>query len=182
MLADAELPERRAIVKLGRRSHRCSSCRCSRRRADRRHSSSTARRCGRSPTSRSSWCRTSPPRPSSPSRTRGCSTNCANRCSSRPPPPTCSRSSAARPSICSRCSTRWSKSAARLCEADTAIICPREGDVYRWPRIYGVPPSIAECMRTHPDSTGRGTRRRPRAARRHERSTFPTFWPIPNTR
>ena len=28
-------------------------------------------------------------------------------CSSRPPPPTCSRSSAARPSICRRCSTRW---------------------------------------------------------------------------
>ena len=50
-------------------------------------------------TSRSSWCRTSLSRPSSPSRTCGCSTSCANRCSSRPPPPTCSRSSAARPSI-----------------------------------------------------------------------------------
>ena len=47
-------------------------------RADRRHSPSTARRCGRSPTSRSSWYRTSPPRPSSPSRTRGCSTSCAS--------------------------------------------------------------------------------------------------------
>ena len=35
--------------------------------------------------------RISPRRPSSPSRTRGCSTSCANRCSSRPPPPTCSR-------------------------------------------------------------------------------------------
>ena len=30
-----------------------------------------------------------------------------NPCSSRPPPPTCSRSSAARPSICRPCSTRW---------------------------------------------------------------------------
>ena len=30
------------------------------------------------------------------------------RCSSRPPPPTCSRSSAARPSICRRCCRRWS--------------------------------------------------------------------------
>ena len=38
-------------------------------------------------------------KPSLPSRTRGCSTNCANRSSSRPPPPTCSRSSADRPSI-----------------------------------------------------------------------------------
>ena len=42
-------------------------------RADRRNSLSIARRCGRSPTSRSSWSRTSPHRPSSPSRTRGCS-------------------------------------------------------------------------------------------------------------
>ena len=51
--------------------------------------------------------RTSPRRPSSPSRTRGCSTNCGNRCSSRRPRPTCSRSSAARLSICRACSTRW---------------------------------------------------------------------------
>ena len=56
----------------------------------------TAKRFGRSPTSRSSWSRTSPRRRSSPSRTRGCSASCANRCSSRPPPPTCSRSSAVR--------------------------------------------------------------------------------------
>ena len=41
-------------------------------------SASIARRFARSPTSRSSWCRTSPRRPSSPSRTRGCSTNCAS--------------------------------------------------------------------------------------------------------
>ena len=51
--------------------------------------------------------RISPPRPSSPSRTRGCSTSFVNPCSSRPPPPTCSRSSAAPPSICKLCSTRW---------------------------------------------------------------------------
>jgi transcriptional regulator with GAF, ATPase, and Fis domain len=44
-----------------------------------------------SPISKSRWSRTSPPRPSSRSRTRAFSTNCANRCSSRPPPPTCSR-------------------------------------------------------------------------------------------
>ena len=79
----------------------CSSCRCSRRTSWSAPSSSTARRCARSPTSRSSWSRASPARPSSPSRTPGCSRSCAtrsaSRCSSRPPPPTCSRSSAARP-------------------------------------------------------------------------------------
>ena len=37
-----------------------------------------ARRCARLPTSRSSWSRTSRPRPSSLSRTRGCSTSCAS--------------------------------------------------------------------------------------------------------
>ena len=41
--------------------------------------------------------RISPPRRSSRSRTRDCSTSCAKRCSSRPPPPTCSKSSAVRP-------------------------------------------------------------------------------------
>ena len=57
-----------------------------------------------SPTSRSHWCRISPRRRSSPSRTRGCSTNCAsaptispNRWSSRRQPPRCCRSSALRP-------------------------------------------------------------------------------------
>jgi hypothetical protein len=47
--------------------------------------------------------RTSPPRPSLPSKTRAYSTSCANPCSSRRPPPTCSRSSVAPPSICRRC-------------------------------------------------------------------------------
>ena len=75
---------------------RCSSCRCSRKMRLSVRSPSIARKCGRSPTSRSSWWRTSPRRPSSPSRTRGCSTSYANRSSSRPRPPTCSRLSAVR--------------------------------------------------------------------------------------
>ena len=63
----------------------------------------------------------SPHRPSSPSRTPACSTSCANRCSSRPRPPTCSRSSVVRPSICRRCSIRSSSRrpgfARRICAA-----------------------------------------------------------------
>jgi GAF domain-containing protein len=50
------------------------------------------------PHRRSNWSRISPARPSSPSRTPASSTSCAsapttspNRCSSRPPPPTCSK-------------------------------------------------------------------------------------------
>ena len=41
-------------------------------------SSSIARKSGRSPTSRSRWYRTLPPRRSSPSRTHGCSVSCAS--------------------------------------------------------------------------------------------------------
>jgi len=52
-------------------------------------SSSSGRKSGRLPTSRSRWCRISPRRPLSPSRMPACSTNCANPYSSRRPPPTC---------------------------------------------------------------------------------------------
>ena len=48
-------------------------CRCSRMTSLSAPLSFTARRCGPSPTSRSSWFRISPPRPSSPSRIHGCS-------------------------------------------------------------------------------------------------------------
>ena len=46
--------------------------------ADRRSLQFTVTKCALSPTSRSSWSRTSPLKPSSPSRTRGCSTNCVS--------------------------------------------------------------------------------------------------------
>ena len=68
----------------------------------------TARRSARSRTNRLSWSRISRHRQSLRSKTPGCSTSCANPLRSRPPPPTCSRSSAARPSTCRRFWTRWS--------------------------------------------------------------------------
>ena len=71
--------------------------------------------------------RTSLLRPSSPSRTPAFSASCANLFSSKPQPPMCSRSSAVRPSICRQCSTHWSKSATRLCEADMAAVVRQQG-------------------------------------------------------
>ena len=56
----------------------CWACRCSKMAKWSAPSSSTARKCARSRTSRSSWSKTLPPRRSSPSRTRGCSRNCAS--------------------------------------------------------------------------------------------------------
>ena len=52
---------------------------------------STVKKSDRLPTSRLSWSKTSRPKRSLPSRTRGCSASCANRSSSRPPPPMSSR-------------------------------------------------------------------------------------------
>ena len=96
----------------------------------------------RSPNGRSSSSAPSPTRPSSRSRMRGCSANCSsaratsrNRSSTRPRRATCSKSSAARPSTCSRCSIRWSKRR-RDCAGETlGCISNREGEAYRLSRF-----------------------------------------------
>ena len=69
-----------------------------------------------------------------------------NRCSSSPPLPTCSRSSAARPSICKLCSTRWSSQPPRLCEADMASINREKGDCLSQVANYGHSPELQAYM------------------------------------
>ena len=85
-------------------------------------------------------------------------------CSSRPPPPTCSRSSAVRPSICRPCSTRWSSRppgcAKRTWQpfiAARGTAFPRSGGV----RLFAA--STANTCKTHPIAAG--TRHRSSAAR-----------------
>ena len=88
-----------------------------------------AKRSVHSPTSRLSWSKTSQRRPSSPSRTRGCSMNCANRCSSRRPLLMCSRSSARRRAISSQCSRPcWRK---RCAFATPTLACCFESRMVR---------------------------------------------------
>src|SRR5262245_23168573 len=122
-----------------------SPCRCSRTAIWSGPLSSTARKSGRSPTSRSSSLRTSPPRQSSPSRTRGCSMNCASRCSSRLPPLRCWPLLARRPASWSRCSRpcwRTQRASARLPSAICYYTMAMPSDTLRYiMRLSPGPPS-----------------------------------------
>ena len=165
-------PTRSRAGRARRRPHAARRADAQGRRADRRHrhlppgGAAVHRQADRA------GARTSPPRPSSPSRTRGCSTSCANRCSSRPPPPTCSRSSAARPSICRRCSTRWS-SRRRGCARPTWRRSSARGTaILSLVASYGFSPEhSATIIEDHPDRRrDAASIDRPRRARRQDRS------------
>src|SRR5260370_33704941 len=85
-----------------------------------------------------------------------CSTSCANPCSSRPPLPTCSRSSAARPSTCKPCSTRWC-TRRRLCAAECAFIFRLVQGAYHLAASHGFSDDYRAYIKRNPISPSRGT-------------------------
>ena len=93
-----------------------------------------------SPTSRSSCFRTLVSRPSSPSKTRGCSTNCVNRSINRRRRPTCSRLSATPPSICKPYLIRLPNSRRQTVRDNKGAIWQRDGVFLRLIANYRVPP------------------------------------------
>ena len=162
-----------SCVALDLRGARSPCCRADAqgRRVGRRDSSSTARRCARSPTSRSSWCRTSPPRPSSPSRTRGCSTSCASA------PTICRvleqqtatsevlKVISSSPAIWSRCSMPCWQNATRICEAKFGIVLSARGRrIPSRPRMHNAPPAFVEVRQRKPTVAPRPERMLGRAA------------------
>ena len=109
--------------------------------------------------------RTLPTRRSSPSRIRGCSTNCANRSSSRPPPPTCSRSSAARPSICRPCCKRsLNQLPGSARPTRPPLLVNKKMDRSIASQAYGFSPEFMDYVRNIPVKPERGTATRARIA------------------
>ena len=98
--------------------------------------------------------KTSPSRPSSLSRTRGCSTSCANRCSNRPLPPTCSRLSAARRSICRLCSIRWSSRRRGCVKPIRHLSSAAKATAYRLAANYGLSRDFKAYCRAALDRAG----------------------------
>ena len=90
-----------------------------------------------------------------------------NRCSSRLPPPTCSKSSAARPSICRPVLETLVESAARLCEAGYGgRLLVSDGEVLPHVATYGSPPASSRIHEDHPTRARARTGHRPGVARR----------------
>ena len=110
---------------------------------------------------RSHLSRISPPKQSSPSRTRGCSTNCASapltspnaqqtsrkRWSSRRPRPRCSRSYQSSPGDLQPVFATMLEKAVRICDATFGNICRWDGEALHLVATHNTPPAFAEARR-----------------------------------
>ena len=106
-----------------------------------------------------------------------------NRCSSRPPPPTCSRSSAAQPSIYRRLRYIGGISGVDLCEAErcATFFASRRADAAgRVPR-FNAGPEIPWTEYDRNQSARAAQYRRPRRAGATHGAYSRIFRPIPNT-
>ena len=90
--------------------------------------------------------RPSPIKPSSPSRTRGCSPNCANRWSSRRRPPTCCASFPVRRGDLDPVFQAVLENATRICEAKFGMLLRFDGQSFHFAAGVGMPPEMREFL------------------------------------
>src|SRR5262249_48515922 len=102
-------------------------------------------------TSRLRSCRVSPPRRSSPLKTRGCLVSCARPWNAKPPPQRCSRSSPVLLGSSSRFFSKMLENAARICEAKFGTLVLSEGGgKFRVVAMHGAPLEWAEKRTREP--------------------------------
>ena len=121
-----------------------------RRNVDRRYRHLPRRRSGHSPINRSSWSRTSPPRPSSPSRTRGCSTELREAsCNSRPRPSEVLKGIIrVRPASWKPVFQAMLENAVRICEARFRQLVSSIARRLRVVALHNAPPAYAGIIAT----------------------------------
>ena len=110
-----------------------------------------------SPTSRSSWFRTSPPKPLSPSRMRGCSTSCGNPLQQQTATADVLKVISHSTFDLQTVLDTLVKLAARLCDADTVILARPRGGTLHWDASYGFSREYAEFVASNPAGIDRGT-------------------------
>src|SRR6516165_11863176 len=106
--------------------------------------------------------------------------SCAKHFSSRPPPPMCSKLSAAQPSISRRFSTRWSNRLPASARRTRASLVDRKAQLFILKRATDFHPSLPNSSQLIlPELTEAPFR--DAFCSNEELFTFPTFWLIQNT-
>ena len=111
-------------------------------------------RSARSPTSRSNWSRTSPLRPSSPSRIRGCSTNCVRSLQQQTATADVLKVISSSPGELEPVFQAMLENAVRICEASFGVLFRNEDGAMRAAAMVGVPPAFAEFWQRGPQRPG----------------------------
>ena len=120
-------------------------------------SASTARRSDPSPTNKWRWYKISPTRPSSPSRTRGCSASCGNRWSSRRATSQVLSVISSSPGALEPVFQSMLENATRICEAKIGILFRYADGAYTAVSMLGVAPAYAEYLNRGPVRPGPAT-------------------------
>ena len=116
-----------------------------------------AQRCGRSPKSRSNWFRTSPHRPSSPSKTPACSTSCANLLQQQTATADVLKVISSSPGELEPVFQAMLENATRICGANFGTLYLYDGDAFHATAFHNAPPAFIQDRKRAPLRPGPNT-------------------------